>query len=79
MENMFVAVQLHAFLISVVDGAKLWASSPSRFNPQGMRQRYLLDRSRVGSRTYPDAAVEGKITFPYPESNSDHSIVQFVA
>jgi hypothetical protein len=73
-----VEVQLHAFLISALDGGELWASRPGHFTPRERALGIHWIGGRVGPRTGHDAVEKRKIPSPYRDSNP-HPIIQPVA
>jgi hypothetical protein len=46
-----VEAELHAFLISALDGGVLSVSRPGRFTPKGKGPRYPLDRRLSGHQS----------------------------
>jgi hypothetical protein len=69
-------VQLHAFIASVLDRGELHARSPLY---TGMRSRYSLSKKLGGPQSRSGRWGGEKVSFPWPEANSDSSVVRHVA
>jgi hypothetical protein len=72
-------VQLHAFLISALNGGEWSASHPGRFTPRERAPGTHCIGGWVGPIAVLDAVVKRKILSPRRESNPKTPIVQPVA
>jgi hypothetical protein len=71
-----VKVQLHAFLISALEGGELSVSCPTHFTPREGAPDTNWIGDRVGPRAGLDTVEEGEISCPCCDSNPDSMAIQ---